>query len=65
MGGLKKLRTPCICDNDMQYLDLQKKHGSVDGGIIMSKLPKDGAVKAVLVLVLSVSLVQVQYILNR
>ena len=36
-----------ICDNDMtmQYPELHKKHGNVDGDIIMHKLPKDGAVK--------------------
>ena len=35
-----------ICDNDMQYPELYKKHSNVDGDIIMYKLPKDGAVKA-------------------
>ena len=35
-----------ICDNDMQYPELHKKHSNVDGDIIMHKLPKDGAVKA-------------------
>ena len=35
-----------ICDNDMQYSELDKKHSNVDGEIIMHKLPKDGAVKA-------------------
>ena len=35
-----------ICDNDMQYPDLHKKHSNVDWDIIMHKLPKDGAVKA-------------------
>ena len=34
-----------ICDNDMQYPELHKKHSNVDGDIIMHKLPKDGAVK--------------------
>ena len=35
-----------ICDNDMQYPELHKKHSNVDGDIIMHKLPTDGAVKA-------------------
>ena len=35
-----------ICDNDMQYPELHKKHKNVDGDIIMHKLPKNGAVKA-------------------
>ena len=35
-----------ICDNDIQYLELHKKHCNVDRDIIMHKLPKDGAVKA-------------------
>ena len=35
-----------ICDNDMQYPDLNKKHSNVDGDIIMHKLPKDRAVKS-------------------
>ena len=35
-----------ICDNNMQYPELHKKHSNVDGDIIMHKLPKDGAVKA-------------------
>ena len=35
-----------ICDNDMQYPEMHKKLSNVDGGIIMHKLPKDGAVKA-------------------
>ena len=35
-----------ICDNDMQYPELHKKHSNVDGDIIMHKLPKNGAVKA-------------------
>ena len=34
-----------ICDNDIQYSELHKKHNNVDGDIIMHKLPKDGAVK--------------------
>ena len=34
-----------ICDNDVQYQGLHKKHNNVDGDI-MHKLPKDGAVKA-------------------
>ena len=36
-----------ICDNDMQYPELHKKCSNMDGDIIMHKLPKDGAVKAV------------------
>ena len=36
-----------ICDNDMQYSQLHKKHSNVDGDIIMHKLSKDGAVRAV------------------
>ena len=36
-----------ICDNDMQYPELHKKHSNVDGDIIMHKLPKDGAVGAI------------------
>ena len=35
-----------ICDNDMQYPQLHKRHSSVDRDIIMQKLPKDRAVKA-------------------
>ena len=35
-----------IRDNDMQYLELHKKHSNVDGDIILRRLPKDGAVKA-------------------
>ena len=35
-----------ICDNNMQYPELHKKHSNVDGDIIMHKLPKDGAIKA-------------------
>ena len=35
-----------ICDNDMHYPQLHKKHSNVNGGIIMHKLPKDGAIKA-------------------
>ena len=35
-----------ICDNDMQYPELHKKHSNVDGDIILHKLPKDGVVKA-------------------
>ena len=35
-----------ICDNDMQYQELHKKHSNVDCVITMHKLPKDGAVKA-------------------
>ena len=36
-----------ICDNDMQYPELHKKHSNVDGDIIMHKLPKDRPVRAV------------------
>ena len=36
-----------IFDNDMQYPELHKKHTNVNGDIVMYKLPKDGAVKAV------------------
>ena len=32
--------------NDMQYPDLHKNHSNVDGDIIISKLPKDGSVRA-------------------
>ena len=35
-----------ICDNDMQYPKLYKKHSNMDGDIIMHKLPKDKAVNA-------------------
>ena len=35
-----------ICDNDVQYPELHKKHSTVDGDIIMHKLPNDGPVKA-------------------
>ena len=35
-----------ICDNDVWYLELHKKHSIADGEIIMHKLPKDGAVRA-------------------
>ena len=35
-----------ICDNDMKYPELHKKHSNVDGDIILHKLAKDGAVKA-------------------
>ena len=35
-----------ICDNDMQYPELHKKHNNMDGDIMMHKLPIDGAVKA-------------------
>ena len=34
-----------ICDNDMQYPELHKKHSNMEGDI-MHKLPKDGVVKA-------------------
>ena len=32
-----------ICDNDMQYPELYKKHSNMDGDIIMHKLLKEGA----------------------
>ena len=35
-----------VCDNDMQYPELQKKHSNVDGDIIMHKLPNDESVNA-------------------
>ena len=35
-----------ICDNDMQYPELHKKHSNVDGDIITHKLPKDSVVRA-------------------
>ena len=35
-----------VCNNDMEYPELNKKHSNVDWDIIMYKLPKDGAVKA-------------------
>ena len=35
-----------ICENDMRYPKLHKKHSNVDGDIIMHKLSKDGAVRA-------------------
>ena len=35
-----------ICDNDMQYPELHKKHSNVDGDVIMHILPKHGAVRA-------------------
>ena len=34
-----------ICNNDMQYPQLHKKHSNVDGNIIMHKWWKDGAVR--------------------
>ena len=34
-----------ICDNDMQYPELHKRHSNVDGDFIIHKLPKDGAVQ--------------------
>ena len=36
-----------ICDNDMRYPGLHKKHNNVDGDIAMRKLPKDRAARAV------------------
>ena len=35
-----------ICDNNMQYPELHKKHSNLDGDIIIHKLAKDGAIKA-------------------
>ena len=35
-----------ICDNDIRYPELHKKHSNVDEDIIVHKLPKDGAVRA-------------------
>ena len=35
-----------ICENDIKYPELHKKHSNMDGGIILQKLLKDGAVKA-------------------
>ena len=35
-----------ICENDMQYPELHKKHRNVYGYIITHKLLKDGVVKA-------------------
>ena len=35
-----------ICDNDMQYSGLHKKHRDVDGDIIMYKLSNDGVIRA-------------------
>ena len=34
-----------ICDNDIRYPELHKKHSNVDEDIV-HKLPKDGAVRA-------------------
>ena len=31
-----------ICDNGMQYPELQRKGSNVDEDIVMHKLPKDG-----------------------
>ena len=36
-----------ICDNDMQYPELHKKHSNMGEDIIMHKLPKNGAAKAI------------------
>ena len=36
-----------IRDNDMQYPELHKRCSNVDRDIVMHKLPKDRAVKAV------------------
>ena len=38
-----------ICNNDMRYPELHKKHSNVDGDIIMHLLPKDGAVIVALI----------------
>ena len=35
-----------ICDKNMRYSELHKKHINVDEDIIMHKLRKDGAVRA-------------------
>ena len=35
-----------ICDHDMRYPELHKKHSDKDGDIIMHILPKDEAVRA-------------------
>ena len=35
-----------ICDSDMRYPELRKKHNNVDGDIIMHILPKYEAVRA-------------------
>ena len=35
-----------ICDNDMRYPELHKKHCNVDGDITMHKLKRDGSVRA-------------------
>ena len=35
-----------ICDKDMRYPELHRKHSNVDGDTIIPKLPKDGAVRA-------------------
>ena len=35
-----------ICDNDMWYPELHSKHSNMDGDIIIHKLPKDGAARA-------------------
>ena len=37
--------TTGICENDMRYPGMQKKHNRVDGYIIIHKLPKDRAVR--------------------
>ena len=34
-----------ICENDIKYPELHKKHSNMDGGIILQKLLKDGATK--------------------
>ena len=36
---------PGVCDNEMRYPDLNKKHSIVNGDIVLHKLPKDGAVR--------------------
>ena len=35
-----------ICDNDIRYPELRKRHSNVDGDIIKHILPKYGAVRA-------------------
>ena len=42
----KQSRYVGICDSDMQYPELHKKHSNVDGDIITQKLPKDAVVRA-------------------
>ena len=35
-----------ICNSHMQYPELYKQHSNMDGDIIMHKLPKNGAIRA-------------------